>query len=718
MKISRESLEELEFPQLLEEIVPYACSKKTIETIQNLRPLPEATAVEALKKTSEYLKSYQSENYIPFHPFEDIDPELKRLEIENFRLEADSFMRIKNITKQIGELQKFFRAFCEIFPILSQGIKSLTYKKEIIQKIEAVFNRFGEVKNDASPDLKILRENLQKNKKELLENFERSLGFCLQQDLLDEIRESVIEDQRVLAVKSVFKKRVGGRVLGISNTGSITFIQPESVITSHNELRELQEKEKNEVDKILRKLTAEISVFTPFLASYQGYIEDLDVTRAKAKFAEKINGVFPKINARQTLKLYSAFHPLLFLRNKEEKKEIFPQALSLSSQERILCISGPNAGGKSVTLKTVGLLQIMLQSGILVPVHPKSEMFFYGRIMTDIGDNQSIENHLSTYSSRLKKMSRMIEETDENTLLLIDEFGTGSDPELGGALAESFLEFFYEKKCFSIITTHYTNIKLRIEQLLHAENAAMLFDKNTLEPLYKLEVGQAGSSFTFEVAEKNNIPEEIISAAKKKVERREVVDLDRTIVKLQQEKYEVEKLKYTLTESKGSVESKRENLKRLGERLENKLYNFQRLYDAEQKKLQWGSKVALLIDQYAEGRHRRDVLGEFIKLLEQEKYKKREQINNPDKQKELRLVKKKIDRQLRKENIREKFNEIQDKKLAAQKKERQSWLKVGARVRIKGSASVGTIDRISKNKVVINYGAFKTTISENELERV
>jgi Mismatch repair ATPase (MutS family) len=319
-----------------------------------------------------------------------------------------------------------------------------------------------------------------------------------------------------LAVKSGYKKRVSGRVLGVSKTGSITYIQPESVVKHQFKLKENLEEEKKEVDKILRKLTAEIAEFQPQLSDYQNYIFDLDLARAKAKFAEKVGGVLPKINRHKTLRLLNAFHPLLLIRNQEENKQIFPQTLTLTEHNRILCISGPNAGGKSITLKTVGLLQLMIQSGILVPVHPKSEMFFFNNLMTDIGDNQSIENHLSTYSSRLKKMSKIIREADSETLLLIDEFGTGSDPELGGALAESFLEFFYDKKSFAIITTHYTNIKLVVEQLPNAQNAAMLFDEYSLEPLYKLEVGQAGSSFTFEVAEKNKIPRFIINSAKKR----------------------------------------------------------------------------------------------------------------------------------------------------------------------------------------------------------
>nr|MBP7174233.1 DNA mismatch repair protein MutS [Cloacibacterium sp.] len=536
-------------------------------------------------------------------------------------------------------------------------------------------------------------------------------------DFLDEIRESIIDDQRVLAVKSGFKKRVPGRILGVSKTGSITYIQPESVVKHYFKLRENEEEEKKEIDKILRKLTAEISEFQPQLTDYQQYIFSLDITRAKAKFAEKINGVLPKINRHKSLKLIQAFHPLLWLRNQAENKEIYPQTLELSEKNRIICISGPNAGGKSITLKTVGLLQLMIQSGILVPVHPRSEMFFFDKIRTDIGDNQSIENHLSTYSSRLKKMSAIIRETDENTLLLIDEFGTGSDPELGGALAEAFLEFFYEKQSFAIITTHYTNIKLVIEQLPHAQNAAMLFDEETLEPMYKLEIGQAGSSFTFEVAEKNKIPRFILHSAKKKVEK-DVVNLDKTIVKLQQEKFEVEKLKSDLAEKRDSTETKRDNLKKLNEQLQQKLFNFQKLYEEEHRKLQFGNKVESFIDSYVKGKSRKEVVKDFVKILEQEKFRKTQDTNKTDVEK-LKVTKRKITQELKKENIQQSISETVEKIEEQKKTERNLWLKVGQRVRIVGSTSIGTIEKIDKNnKVTLNYGAFKTQINANELERV
>jgi len=718
VQILQDHLNELEFPKLLEEITPYAYSPRVAEKISNIKPLPQKEAEFLLKKTSEFLSSYESENFIPFDEYEDIEEPLKLMLIENFRLEASAFLRIRKITEQIGKLQSFFPKFSENFPNLEEEIKGLEFRKEIIDKISAVFNRFGEVKNEASPLLKEIRESISIAKKNIQENFNKSLNHYAQQDFLDEIRESTIEDQRVLAVKSGFKKRVSGRVLGVSKTGSITYIQPDSVVRHYHQLRESEEEQKKEVDRILRKLTSEIAEFHPQLSDYQEYLYNLDITRAKAKFAEKINGVLPKINTHKTLKLIDAYHPLLWLRNTQENKEIFPQTLELSEKNRIICISGPNAGGKSITLKTLGLLQLMIQSGILVPVHPRSEMFFFDKLMTDIGDNQSIENHLSTYSSRLKKMSRIVREADENTLLLIDEFGTGSDPELGGALAEAFLEFFYEKESFAVITTHYTNIKLVVEQLPHAQNAAMLFDEETLEPMYKLEVGQAGSSFTFEVAEKNNIPRFIIHSAKKKIER-DVVNLDKTIVKLQQEKFEVEKLKSDLTEKREITQNKRENLQKLNEQLQQKLYNFQKLYEEEHRKLQFGTRIQSFIDDYAKGKSRKDIVKEFIKILEQEKFRKNQNTEKIEAEK-LKVVKRKVTQELKKESVIQTITETQEKIQERERKERALWLKVGQRVRIIGSTSIGTIEKIDSktNKATINYGLFKTQISTDELERV
>lgn len=715
MHITKDHLQELEFDQLLAEIAPFAFSPKTEDNIFEIRPLDFDEAQISLQKTSEYLTSFESGNIIPFNSYEDIEAELKLMHIENFRLENKAFIRIKNITAQIGKLQNFFPKLEENFPLLTAEVLNLDFHKIIIDKIDKVFNRFEEVKSDASPALRTLRIDIAHAKKSIQQNFSKALSSFAGTDFLDDIKETVIDDQRVLAVKSAYKKRIAGRTLGLSKTGSITYIQPESVMKHHFKLKESEEEEKKEIDRILRNLTFEISQFQYQLADYQTYIFDLDIVRAKAKFAEKINGVLPKINKHKTMRLVNAYHPLLWLSNLAEQKEIFSQTLTFTEHNRIICISGPNAGGKSITLKTVGLLQLMIQSGILVPVHPKSEMFFFDKIMTDIGDNQSIENHLSTYSSRLKKMGEMIKNTDENTLLLIDEFGTGSDPELGGALAEAFLEFFYGKKSFAIITTHYTNIKLVVENLPNAQNAAMLFDENSLLPLYKLEIGQAGSSFTFEVAQKNKIPKFILDSARSKVEH-DIVNLDKTIVKLQQEKFEVEKLKSNLSEQKDSAQNKKENLQKLNDQMEQKLFNFQKLYEDEHRKLQFGNKIETFIDGYTKGKSRRDIVKDFVKILEQEKFRRLGE--DKTETKKLQVVKRKITQELKKTDVQEKIEETNTRIEEKKSTERAVWMKVGQRVRIKGSASVGTIEQISKNKVSVNYGTFKTQISGDELERV
>lgn len=714
VQITEDTLKELEFSDLLEQIVPHAYSEKVKMQIKQLLPMPFEKAKISLIKTSEYLASFENQNPIPFQPYDDIETELKVMTIEDYQLSAESFLKIRDLSMIVGRAVVYFRKFHDYYPTLFQQTEKIKLTKDIILKINTVFTKYGEIKSSASENLELIRIEMAQARKKTQEAFNHSL--VKYSDLLDDIHETVIDDQRVLAVKSGFKKRIKGRNLGESSTGSITYIMPENVLAHYQRLRDLQENEKKEISLILKKLTAEIAVFQPLLKTYQDYVFDLDFTQAKAHFADQIHAILPKLNVEPHLKLVEAYHPLLWLKNKENGKETFSQTLELNEKDRIICISGPNAGGKSITLKTVGLLQLMIQSGILVPVNEKSEMFFFEQIKTDIGDNQSIENQLSTYSSRLKKMSKIIRVADEKTLLLIDEFGTGSDPELGGALAEAFLEYFYEKKSFAVITTHYTNIKVRIEELPHAKNAAMLFNEKTLEPLYHLEIGQAGSSFTFEVAEKNKIPWFIIKNAKKKVEH-DVVNLDKTIVKLQQEKYNVAKLRSDLSETKQSVEDKRDNLKKLNDQLEQKLFGFQKLYEDDRQKLQFGERFDHFIESYANGRTKKDIIKEFAKVLDQERLRRKKTDKTANEK--LKVVRRKVTQQLQKETVKNKIAETHEKLEQEQKKERSLWLKVGGRARIKGSSSVGTIEKIEKNeKVTLNYGTFKTVIKAEELERV
>jgi len=715
MQISEETLKELEYSKILEEIAPFCYSERAKEIVLSFHPLKKSEILDNLNSTNEYLGSFYNQNIIPFHEYDSIEAELKMLLIENFILEIKSFHKIRNLSQLVNSLILHFEKYKEYFPVLHKNLSHILYTKEIILLINSVFTRFGEIKNDATPHLQSLREQLQIVRKNIQENFDKTLTHFAQSGVLDDIRESVIDDQRVLAVKSAMKKSVKGRVLGFSKTGSICFILPESVIKHNIKLLELISEEKREIQKILLKLTKKILEFHPLLEQYQEYVYRLDVIQAKARYSDEIQAVMPEIVNEQRVELINAYHPVLFLTNKKERKTTIPQTLTLDKETRIICISGPNAGGKSITLKTVGLLQLMIQSGILIPVHPKSKIGFFNKILTDIGDNQSIENQLSTYSSRLRKMQQIIKQTDEHTLLLIDEFGTGSDPELGGALAESFLEYFYEKKSFGIITTHYTNIKLKIEELKHTQNASMLFNKKTLNPIYKLETGQAGSSFTFEVAEKNHIPKEIIQKAKEKVER-EKVNLDKTLVHLQQEKYHVERLKDDLNKQIDDSSEKHKELSNTLNSYKQKLISFQKLYDEESRLTQLGQKLEKFIEAYSSGKSKRDIVKDFTKTLEQEKYKKT-QITEKEKI-QVQKQRNKVKSELKKGEIKQQLEQVKEEAVKTTLDQAEKWLKNGTKVKIKGSASAATIDKIENETAFLNYGLFTTQISVYEIEKV
>lgn len=711
MRNIKDTLQELEFYKILNEIAVFAYDEVIKNKILHTEILENAQAKQQLLAVNEYLSSFSNQNSIAFGAYESIEKELKLLLIENFRWEITAFLKTKNLVTLINNLIFSLEKYKEYYPNLLLLLFDIQPNKEILKEIDAIINRFGDVKPDASIKLKSIKHSISEGRKSYQDSFNASLVHCKQLGLLDEIGESVIDGIRVLAVNSAMKKRVKGFTLGISKTGSISYILPENCKKIINTLKELEEQEKHEIEKILLELTQKIALYHDELQLFQQKAFLFDELQAKARYAELINACLPTINEEKNINLIDAFHPILWLNNQREHKKTIPQHITLTKKQRIIAISGPNAGGKSITLKTVGLLQVMLQCGILVSVHPKSEMSFFKHILTDIGDNQSIENQLSTYSSRLKKMSKIIKVANAESLLLIDEFGTGSDPELGGALAESFLEYFYEKKSFAILTTHYTNIKIKAEELPNAINASMLFDEQTLEPIYKLELGQAGSSFTFEVAEKNNIPWFLIRNAKKKLVS-DTLDLDKTIIKLQKEKYQVEKLKNVLTSQKEKSEIKVENIEKQQQELQNKLLNFNLLYDKEQKTIFLGRKLEQLIESYSKGNTKKEVLKQFLKIIEQEKFKKSQDDNVQQTQKIISKVRQKVKKELseKKEKIEEIATQIVEKK--------KEKLQVGMRVKIAGSASVATIDKLEKKKAVLNYGKFTTKIDIEQLEIV
>jgi len=516
-----------------------------------------------------------------------------------------------------------------------------------------------------------------------------------------------------LAVKAMYRRKVKGGIMGGSKTGSIVFIEPEATFQLSRELQNLLFEEDEEIKKILSLLTDYFRVFLPLLISYQDYLVNIDLYYSKSRYAQEINGIMPKISNSQEIEVFDAYHPLLYRSNIIQNIKTFPQDIVLNNKNKIIVISGPNAGGKSITLKTIGLLQLMIQSGILIPVHERSRVCFFDRILTDIGDNQSIENHLSTYSYRLKNMKTFLKKCNKNTLFLIDEFGTGSDPELGGALAEVILEEFYNRESFGLITTHYSNLKLLANELPSMSNANMQFDSNTLEPIYKLILGEAGSSFTFEVAQKNGLPYSLINRAKKKIERGKV-RFDATIAKLQKERNSMAKTGISLKKKEIIAEEESSKLAELNIKTKIKLTNYQELYDHNKKMILLGNKINDIAEKYFINNKKRPMISDAIQLIESE--------NSKRKKKSVSVIKnQKQIKKITEFEVEKKINKIRNEKVKLKlipEKKSNIILKIGDDVRIQDSKSVGTIDSIKKNRAIVNYGKFTTQVDIDQLEYV
>ena len=717
ISITEKTLEDLQFPTILETIASHCVTEIGKEKALKILPFKEKGALmHALMQTSEYVASYTNNNVIPNHGFDAIHHEIKFLAIENSFLEVGSFKKIATLSETTNVLLLYFKKFDDYYPHLNQMASDVEYTKEIVKKIDEIVDKHGEVKNNASVLLQEIRQQISLVRGKVNQSFGAALTQYNSLGYLDDIKESFVENRRVLAVLAMYRRKVKGSILGSSKTGSIAYIEPEATLNYSRELSNLEYEEKEEIKRILKQLTETIRPFLPLLIQYQDFLSTLDVISAKAKYANRINGILPQITDNRRVYFREAFHPILYLTNKQKKEITLPQTFEFTRESRIIVISGPNAGGKTISLKTVGLLQLMLQSGMLIPVHERSETFLFDRILTDIGDNQSIENHLSTYSYRLKNMNYFLKKCNKKTLFLIDEFGTGSDPELGGALAEIFLEEFYHREAFGIITTHYSNLKILANELPFAQNANMLFDEKTLEPLYKLVLGQAGSSFTFEVAQKNGIPFGLINRAKKKIEVGKV-RFDKTIATLQKERSKLEKTSTNLKEEEVKAREESKKLESTNAKIKQKLESYQELYDSNQKAIYLGQKVDDLADKYFNSKDKKTLIGEFLKMVEIENSKRKKE--TPKEKKVIEIKKKEIIKEVEVhvEEIRQEKKEKKIKAALVPEKPKVT-LKVGDRVRMIDGKAIGSIDKIERNKAFVNYGTFTSKTDLDVLEFV
>jgi len=716
MKIPEKALSDLEFTTVLQQLSQLAITSMGKESCLSLQPLEnEQELILQLESVSEFTASFANENRIPNHGFDDLTSEINLLKIENSVLELEGFRRIAAASDIINILLKFFKKFKEYYPRLFEQSTDIEITKDLIIAINNVIDRFGEVRNDASPELFQIRKSIQTVRSKIGQSFQRALSQYTTADYLDDIKESVVENRRVLAVKAMHRRKVKGAIMGSSKTGSIVYIEPETTLQHTRELNNLQFEETDEIKRILLALTQYLQPYRSLLIQYQKYLILIDTYHARAKYAESTNSILPKINSNRELTLVNAFHPLLYLSNKKEGKTTFPQDIILTKEQRIIVISGPNAGGKSITLKTLGLLQLMLQTGMLIPVHEQSTVCFFDQIITDIGDNQSIENHLSTYSYRLKNMKYFIRKCNKNTLFLIDEFGTGSDPELGGALAESFLEEFYNREAYGIITTHYSNLKVLANELPNMSNANMQFDNRTLEPIFNLILGEAGSSFTFEVAQKNGIPYSLINRAKKKIERGKV-RFDATIAKLQKERSQMTKTGDSLRKQESKAIEENNRLEVLNKKIKEKLIGYQELFDHNQRMIVLGNKVNEVADRYFDNGKKRPLVADLLRLVEGENSKRKKK-SSSEKKKD-KEVKEKANAEANKAMVIIRKEKKKKKKAAPVPVKVKVNFKLGDQVRLFDGKAVGTIDSIEKEKAIVNYGMFTTQVRLEALDLV
>lgn len=510
-----EAVEKIEFQKILEILKSYCQLEASKKLTDNLRASNNRRQVEFwLNQSHEYKLVLQSSDSIPFNFTDSLEKELKFLEIENSVLEGSEIQKIRRLVLDIRDKINWFKGKEDLYPHLYELLKETIYEKKIVDLIHPIIDELNQVKDTASRELRTIRTDLNHARIESRSIFDRIVKQYAQKGYLADITENFLNGRRTIGILAEYKRIAKGIIHGASETQKTVFIEPDALIPIQNKIYELEIEEHREVQKILRTLTADLAPYIDTIYHYYQRVIVFDFIRAKALLARKLDANLPRISQHPHITLIEAYHPILWLQNKEKKKKTVPLNVHLDRRERILIISGPNAGGKTVSMKTVGLLQYMLQSGLLIPCSDRSELGIFKQMMVHIGDTQSIENELSTYSAHLEDMKQFLNFATGSTLFFIDELGSGSDPLLGGAFAEAMVEHLSRKHALGIITTHYLNLKVMAGKVPGIINGAMTFDEKKLSPLYQLEIGKPGSSYTFEIAERVGLDQEIIQRAR------------------------------------------------------------------------------------------------------------------------------------------------------------------------------------------------------------
>lgn len=665
-----------------------------------------------LDLVDEFVKIQQGETDFPANYFFDVRYSLKRIRPEGTWMDEKELFDLKRSLQTIHDIIRFFQPGEDEeikYPALTALAGDILVFPQLMGRIDTILDKFGKVKDSASPELQTIRREMTITMSNISRNLQSILRAAQSEGVVEKDVTPTMRDGRLMIpVAPAFKRKIKGIVHDESASGKTVFIEPESVVEANNRIRELEGEEKREIIRILTDFTNFVRPLVPDILQSYEFLADIDFIRAKALFAIEIQGIRPVVEDKQQLDWARAIHPLLYLSLKKQHKEVVPLDIELTTEKRLLIISGPNAGGKSVCLKTVGLLQYMLQCGLLVPMHESSRTGLFEHLFIDIGDEQSIENDLSTYSSHLTHMKYFVRNCNERTILLIDEFGSGTEPQIGGAIAEALLNRFNQHKSFGVITTHYQNLKHFAEDTPGIVNGAMLYDRHLMQPLFKLAIGNPGSSFAIEIARKIGLPEDVIAEASEKVGM-DYINMDKYL--------------QDIVRDKRYWESKRQNIRQREKKLEDIIARYEKdlsEVNSQRKEIVREAKAEasrILSDANARIENTIREIKEAQAEKERTKQARQELQSFKDSVSDAQEEDDKLARKMAKLKERAERKK-QKQKVSAQPVFNRDVIEVGDAVRLKGQTSVGTVMELQEKQATVAFGMIKSTVKLDRLEKV
>ncbi len=705
------------------------------EMVDNMTFSNDATTInEWMLQVKEFRRLQEEDDDFPLQYFFDVRIAVAKLRLENVHIEINDLFDLRRSLDTIHNIVKFLcrtengeaisdedeKAKYPALQRLTEGV--LTFPK-IVQRIDQILDKFGKMRDDASPELSSIRRELSHTEGSISRTLHSILRTAQSEGLVDKDVAPTIRDGRlVIPIAPGLKRKIKGIVHDESASGRTVFIEPSEVVEANNRIRELEASERREIIRILTEITKEIRPHVKDILQSYRFLAMIDFIRAKAEFAEQTNAIEPTVENYPHIDWIRAIHPLLQQSLEKQGKKVVPLDIILNNDQRILIISGPNAGGKSVCMKTVGLLQYMLQCGVSIPISERSTTGIFKNIMIDIGDEQNIENDLSTYSSHLLNMKNMMKNANAQTLLLIDEFGGGTEPQIGGAIAESVLKQFCERQAFGVITTHYQNLKHFADNHPNVANAAMLYDRNEMQALFKLSIGQPGSSFAIEIARKIGLPEAVIKDAS------EIVGSDYI---------QIDKYLQDIVRDKRYWENKRQTIHQREKDIERTISRYEEnLSDIERRRKEILGKAKQQAEELLQESNKR--IENVIKEIRENQAEKEETKRIREELRTFKSEVENIDSKANDEDIARKIAQIQARKerkakrkeekahqagqplqqnISIPEKKKQEDITIGSTVRIKGLTSIGKVESINGKMATVIFGDMRTKLRLERLER-